>query len=231
MIPEAPSRPAIAGAVAAGLVPGPITAAGTSSNNCCAAGARCGAPKQFPLSAGDSTHKCFSCGGLIHCALFCGASVERLEDEDKFFEKALFSPAAQSKLDTVSHNVLTICHMCIDRLKKTSQPAQTSESEPDERHAPALPLGPDDTNGEAPDETDGETIDLSTDDPPGPVFEALIAEQERAWEVVTISKYRGQSNVYDHVHQIKINYNKVSIMLSLFSIHHNNYANNSYHSV
>ena len=33
MIPEAPSHPATAGAVAAGLVPGPITAAGTSSNN------------------------------------------------------------------------------------------------------------------------------------------------------------------------------------------------------
>ena len=116
--------------------------------------------------------------------------------------------------------------MCHDHVKKTSQPAQTSD-----RHAPALPLAPDETNGEAPDETDGETVNLSTDDPPAPVFEALIAEQERAWEVVKISKLRVQSNVYDHVHQIKINWKKVSIMLSLFSIHHNNYAKNSYHSV
>ena len=73
------------------------------------------------------------------------------------------------------------------------------------RYAPALSLTPNQTNGEI--------VDLSTNNP-APVFEALGIKNELEWEVVTISKFRGGNSVfYDHVHQININMNKVSIIL------------------
>jgi hypothetical protein len=91
----------------------------------CAAGDHC----THPTSAGivqlsglhRSPHKCLECTKPIHCAAFCGKSVNDLKGN---FDSSLLSIKGRQIFTTTSDEEgMTVCHTCLFRLRPTEMPA------------------------------------------------------------------------------------------------------------
>ena len=95
------------------------------SNAPCAAGDHCTHPTSPGIvkltGENYSPHKCLECNKPIHCAIFCGKSVYELKGN---FDSSLLSINGQHIFTTTSdENGMTVCHMCLFRLRPTEMPA------------------------------------------------------------------------------------------------------------
>ena len=98
--------------------------AGNGGGKGCAAGDFCRAPREASLE--DSTHHCLECRGRVHCALWCGENWGEYTCNAGKITPAQLSADGKRSVETIDHESLMICRVCIDRLEEqTCSPADS----------------------------------------------------------------------------------------------------------